>query len=124
VNPHARADAYLTIPPEYGRLLDGVGWSAGFDAVEKANGSTVAVAEEVGRVLEGVFASPPVPPFPFVLHLLCWMKGGRDGVSEVTVRLRRAYTAAHGAVGAGRNAGRLIAELCRGLPAEPDPPTA
>jgi hypothetical protein len=122
VNPLARADAYLAIPTEYGRLLGGVGWSPQCDAIEKANGSTVAVVEEVGQLLDGVFARPPVPPFSFVLHLLCWMKGSRDGVTEATVRLRRAYTAAHGTAGAGRNAGRLIAELCRGLPAEPDPP--
>jgi len=105
VNLLDRADAYLTIPPAYGAALGGVGWSAGCDAVERADGSTLAVAEEIGLVLEGVFARPPVPHFAFVLHLLGWMKAGREWASEATARLRRAYAAARGTVGAGRHPG-------------------
>lgn len=111
-----RADVYLTIPPAYGDSLGGLRWSHGCDAIERADGTTLALALELGHLLEGVFSRPPVPPFAFVLNLFHAMRQGPETASVGLDRLWRAYTAAKGAAGLVRNAGLLVAELCRGLP--------
>lgn len=112
-----RADAYLSIPASYGGSLGGLVWSSGCDAIERWNGTTLAFAEEIRDVLEGVFARPPVPPFGFVLALLRVVRDGPDTASIPLDRLWRAHTAAKSATGLARNTGLMIAELCRGLPA-------
>ena len=117
-----RADGYLTIPASYGGSLGGLVWSSSCDALERWNGTTLAFAEEIRDLLEGVFSRPPVPPFAFVLTLLRVMKDGPDEASVPLDRLWRAHTEARGAAGVPRNAGLLIAELCRGLPATHDAP--
>ncbi len=117
-----RADAYLTIPVGYASEAGGWRWSHGCDAVEDGDGNTVALAEQLGQVLEGVFAAPPVPPFAFVLHLLAAMKprAGLHASSAAFDWLAGAYAAAKPQP---RNVGLLIAELCRGLPPFQHPPT-
>jgi hypothetical protein len=110
----ARADTYLTLPDGYATLIGGLRWSAIGDAVERWNGTTVALTEELGVVLEGVFARRPVPPYVVVLHVLHLMRS--DDSSPVSARLRAAYREARGAAGLLRNAGVLIAELCRDVP--------
>jgi hypothetical protein len=112
-----RADAYLTIPPAYGESLGGLRWSHGCDAIERRDGTTLALALEITQLLEGVFSRPPVPPFAFVLNLFHTMRQGPETASVELDRLWRAYTAAKGAAALVRNAGLLIAELCHGLPA-------
>jgi hypothetical protein len=112
MNPLDRADAYLTIPAEYGADLSGLWWSSNRDALERRDGTTLAVIDEIAAVLDGVFARPPAPPFVFVLNLLHLMKRGGLGAD----RLRAAYEATRGTAGRGRNVGLLIAELCRPLP--------
>ncbi len=114
----SRADAYLTIAPDYASEAGGWRWSLGCDAVEDEVGRTLALTEELALVLEGVFASPPVPPFPFVLHLLALLKHPPDRPGA----LARLHTANSRARGPGRNVGLLVAELCRGLPPFADPP--
>ncbi|OWK46343.1 hypothetical protein [Fimbriiglobus ruber] len=121
MNPHQRADAYLTIPQEFGDTLR---WSAGGDAVESRNGMTLAVAEEIVLILNGVFSRPPVPPFAFVMMLFDIMKSDPSELPatlEGLVRLSRAYTTAakERAVSLSRNTGLLIAELCGTLPGVP-----
>src|SRR5215218_8724953 len=76
-----RADAYLTIPPAYGDSLGGLRWSHGCDAIERADGTTLALALELGHLLEGVFSRPPVPPFAFVLNLFHAMRQGPETAS-------------------------------------------
>lgn len=114
-----RADAYLTIPDGYSTALGGLHWSRGCDAVETADGRTLALADELAMLLEGVYAAgPTVPPFAFVLHLVSLMKTAPDGPAA---RLRSAYTAAR-ASGGPRAAGSLFAHLCLGFPAAAHPP--
>lgn len=117
-----RAEGYLAISASYGGSLGGLVWSGSLDAIERWNGTTFVFADEIRAVLEGVFARPPVPPFEFVLALLRVMRDGPDAVSVEFDRLWRAYTLAKGATGLLRNAGRLIAELCRAVPPAADPP--
>jgi hypothetical protein len=109
---------YLHIPSDYGEYLGGLRWAA--DALEAADGTTVAVLDEVLQILEGAFAGPAAPPFAYVVTLLYAIKGptGAVGVPAgwIWFRLREAYQAARGAEGRSRNTGLLIAELCRGLP--------
>lgn len=109
-----RAETYLTLPPGYAGRVGGLRWAAGGDAVERWNGTTLALAEEIGAVLEGVFTRPPVPPFVVVLHVLHLLRS--DDSSALSARLRRAFEDAAGAAGLFRNAGVLIAELCAGVP--------
>jgi hypothetical protein len=110
----ARAETYLTLPPGYAGRVGGLRWAVGGDAVERWNGTTLALTEEIGAVLEGVFTRPPVPPFVVVLHVLHLLRS--DDSSALSVRLRRAFEDAAGAAGLFRNAGVLIAELCAGVP--------
>jgi hypothetical protein len=117
MSPLDRADAYLTIPPAYGESLGGVRWSHGCDAIERRDGTTVALELQIAQLLEGVFSRPPVPPFALVLHLFQAMRHGPEAASVELDRLWRAYTSAKGSAALVRNAGLLIAELCRGLPA-------
>ena len=84
-----RADGYLTIPTASAEELDGVRWSHRCDALELADGTTLALAGEVQLILEGVFSRPRVPPFAFILNLLLMLK--RDGTAPEVVRLRRAW---------------------------------
>jgi hypothetical protein len=111
-----RADAYLTIPPAYGESLGGLRWSHGCDAIERRDGTTLALTLEITQLLEGVFSRPPVPPFAFVLNLFHAMRQGPEIASVGFDRLWRAYTSAKGAAALVRNAGLLVAELCHGLP--------
>jgi hypothetical protein len=119
VSPIDRADAYLTIPPGYGESLGGLRWAHRCDAIERPDGTTLVLAEEVRQLLEGVFSGPAIPPFAFVLNLYHLMTQGPDTTSVEFDRLWRAQTTARGAVGLRRNAGLLIAELCRELPTTP-----
>jgi hypothetical protein len=107
-----RADAYLTIPPRCGTELGGLWWSSNGDALERRDGTTLAVVDEIRAVLEGVLTAPPVPPFAFVLNLLHLMKRGGAGADS----LKAAFEATRGTAARGRNVGLLIAELCRPLP--------
>jgi hypothetical protein len=100
------------IPTGYGTDLGGLWWSSNRDAIERRDGTTLAVVDEVCAVLQGALAKTPVPPFAFVLHLLHLMKRGGPGADH----LRAAFEATRGAAARGRNAGALIAELCRPLP--------
>jgi len=109
-----RAETYLTLPLDYANRVGGLCWSAGGDAVERWNGTTLALTEEIALVLEGVFSRPPVPPFVVVLHVLHLMRS--DDSAPASARLRAAFRAALGAPGLLRNAGVLIAELCADVP--------
>ncbi|MBN9520652.1 hypothetical protein J0H58_19400 [bacterium] len=109
-----RAETYLTFPTRYADRVGGLRWAAGGDAVERWNGTTLALTEEIGAVLEGVFTRPDVPPFVVVLHVFHLMRS--DDSSPLSARLRAAYRAAHGPPTILRNAGVLIAELCAGVP--------
>ncbi len=116
-----RADAYLTIPAEYARSLGGLRWSHGCDAIEDSAGVTLALVDQIGQVLEGVFSRDRVPSFAFVLHILREMKFGASGNLH---RFKEACTrVGPAALGRGRNAGVLIAELCRPFPAVANPPS-
>lgn len=106
------ADAYLIIPPRYGTDLGELWWSSNRDAIERRDGTTLAVADEIRAVLEGSLARPPIPPFAFVLNLLHLMKTGAVGFEP----LHQAFTKTRGVAARGRNVGLLIAELCRDLP--------
>ncbi|QJW98882.1 hypothetical protein FTUN_6477 [Frigoriglobus tundricola] len=112
MNTLDRAKRYLAIPRSYGDALGGLWWSSGLDAVERRDGTTLALADELRTVLDGAATRPPVPPFPFVLNLLHLMKSGGAGFEP----LHRAFAGTRGAVHRGRNAGFFIADLCRGLP--------
>ncbi|MBA4187711.1 MAG: hypothetical protein C0467_06790 [Planctomycetaceae bacterium] len=112
MNTLDRADAYLTIPKEYAESLGGFWWSSRRDAVERRDGTTFAVADEIRAILTGVFAKQPVPPFAFVLNLLQLMKSGTGHFA----RLHEAFEDTRGAAARGRNVGLLIAELCDELP--------
>jgi hypothetical protein len=116
-----RADGYLTIPAASAEELDGVQWSHRCDALELADGTTLALVGEVALVLEGVFSRPRVPPFAHVLNLLVMLKRG-DAAPEVA-RLRRAWAEAKRAAVVHRNVGLLLRELCGGLPPAPAAPT-
>jgi hypothetical protein len=116
MSPLDRADAYLTIPPAYGESLGGLRWSHGCDAIERRDGTTLALELELTQLLEGVFCRPPVPPFAFVLNLFHAMRQGPETASVELDRLWRAYTSAKGSAGLVRNVGLLVAELCHGLP--------
>jgi len=109
-----RAETYLTLPLDYANRVGGLCWSAGGDAVERWNGTTLAVTEEIALVLEGVFSRPPVPPFVVVLHVLHLMRS--DDSAPASARLRAAFRAALGAPGLLRNAGVLVAALCADVP--------
>lgn len=109
-----RAETYLTLPLDYANRVGGLCWSAGGDAVERWNGTTLALTEEIGLVLDGVFGRQPVPPFVVVLHVLHLMRS--DDSAPASARLRKAFRDAHGATGLLRNAGVLIAELCADVP--------
>jgi hypothetical protein len=108
------ADAYLTIPPAYGADLGGLWWSSNRDAIERRDGTTLALADEVRAVLEGALTRSPVPPFAFVLNLLHLMKVSATGFEP----LHCAFASTRGTAARGRNVGLLAAELCRGLPAD------
>jgi len=116
-----RADGYLTIPTASAEELDGVRWSHRCDALELADGTTLALAGEVQLILEGVFSRPRVPPFAFILNLLLMLK--RDGTAPEVVRLRRAWAQTKRSPVAHRDAGLLFRELCRGLPQVTAAPT-
>ncbi|MDY3555907.1 hypothetical protein R5W24_005053 [Gemmata sp. JC717] len=120
MNGLARADSYLTVPPRYGADLGGLWWSSNRDAVERRDGTTLAGADELRAVLDGVFAAPPAPPFMFVLNLLHLMKAGPSGFET----LHAAFVGTRGAVSRARNVGLLVAELCNGLPTDGEPVTA
>ncbi len=109
-----RAETYLTLPLDYANRVGGLSWWGGGDAVERWNGTTLALTEEIGAVLEGAFTRPPVPPFVVVLHVLHLMRS--DDSSPVSARLRGAFREARGSSGLLRNAGVLIAELCADVP--------
>ena len=108
-----RAERYLAIPARDGAELGGLWWSSRRDAVERRDGTTLAVTDEVRAVLDGALAHPAVPAFAFVLNVLHLMKaGGGHGFDS----LSRAYAGTRGVAARGRNVGLLIAELCRLLP--------
>jgi hypothetical protein len=119
-----RAVDYLAIPVQYGGTLGGLVWSASGDALERWNGTTFAFAEEIREVLAGVFAREPVPPFEFVLAILRSLRDGPTSDSVGGKRLQNVFAAEKGTVQLLRHAGLLIGELCRTLPACPNPPTA
>ena len=108
-----RAERYLTIPPLYGADLGGLWWSSRRDAIERLDGTTLAVADEVRTVLDGVLAHPAAPAFAFVLNALDLMK---TGAGTGFHRLSAAYAQTRGVAARGRNVGLLIARLCRNLP--------
>lgn len=108
-----RAERYLVIPPRYGAELGGLWWSSRHDAIERRDGTTLAVADEVRAVLEGALSHPAAPAFAFVLNLLHRMKTGGGPEFEP---LHKAYTATRGVVARGRNVGLFIARLCDDLP--------
>ncbi|MBP3954684.1 hypothetical protein J8F10_05225 [Gemmata sp. G18] len=116
MNELDRAEQYLTIPPQYGAELGGLWWSSRRDAIERRDGTTLAVADEIRTVLEGALAHPAVPAFAFVLNVLCLMKS--DGEPRFAP-LRQAYANTRGVTARGRNVGLLIARLCRDLPRVP-----
>src|SRR5436305_7799096 len=117
------ADDYLTIPRAYADALGGLAWSKGCDAVEFADGRTLCVVEQLGFVLEGVFAAhPAVPHFAHVLHALkLTLRGGARDPHGPLARLTDALYQAHGP-GVSRNLGVLFARLCRDLPHVAKPP--
>lgn len=118
MDPIDRADAYLTIPPSYARYLGGIRWSAQRDAIERpSNNSTLAVYDGLAAILEGVFSQPSYPPFAYVLFLLHAMNAGGAAPFD---KLHRAFKKTRKVAARGRNAGLLISELCRGLPASED----
>lgn len=108
-----RAERYLAIPARYGAELGGLWWSSRRDAVERRDGTTLAVTDEVRAVLDGALAHPAAPAFAFVLNVLHLMKAGGGQAFDP---LRRAYAGTRGVAARGRNVGLLIAELCRLLP--------
>lgn len=113
MNALDRAERYLTIPPRYGAELGGLWWSSRHDAIERRDGTTLAVADEVRAVLEGALSHPAAPAFAFVLNLLHRMKTGGEPTFEP---LHQAYTATRGVASRGRNVGLFIARLCDDLP--------
>jgi hypothetical protein len=74
VDSHDRADAYLTISPQYAERLGGLHWSSQREAIVHQDGSTLLLAEELTAILEGVFSREKVVPFAFVLTLIHYMK--------------------------------------------------
>src|SRR5437763_15728697 len=106
-----RAERYLLVPTDYGRELGGLGWSANGDAIESDAG-TFLLSDHLALVLEGVFSTPPVPPFAFVLNVLYLLRhGARDGGPAELDRLREAYRQPP-RPGLSRNVGVLISQLC------------
>jgi len=106
-----RADAYLTIPESYAEAL-GIQWSHNHESIVYHDGSIHSFAAELLLILDGAFATEPGPPFAFVVQLLHWMK--TEGRTEFAP-LREAFESTRQAANR-RNAGLLIAELCRELP--------
>ncbi|MBY0396280.1 MAG: hypothetical protein K2X91_07395, partial [Thermoleophilia bacterium] len=119
MNPLDRAERYLLIPPRYGAELGGLWWSSRRDAIERRDGTTLALADELLAVLDGALRPPACPPFAFVLNLLHLMKASGDGFDS----LSQAYARTRGVPNRGRNVGRLIARLCDRLPRVPEPVT-
>ncbi len=114
----SRADGYLTIPPLYAAGAGGPRWASRGDAVELDSGDVVALADELAEVLAGAFAAPNTPHFGHLLSAYRRLKAGGDGFDAASA----AFHAARRLPGSGRNAGRLVAHLCRGLPPVPDAP--
>lgn len=111
-----RTDAYLTIPPGYGL---GLRWSTDYSAIE-SDIETFAVVQQLDRLLEGVFASRRVPHFAHVLHGFHLLRyGGPGGLWRLRDTFSRASTK-QGII--SRNAGALIAELCKVVPPAAAPP--
>ncbi len=116
MNTLDRAEQYLAIPPQYGTDLGGLWWSSRRDAIERRDGNTLAVADEVRTVLDGALTPATVPAFAFVLNVLFLMKSNGGTRFE---SLHQAYAATRGVAARGRNVGLLIARLCRALPPVP-----
>lgn len=110
-----RTDAYLTIPPGYGL---GLRWSADYSAIESDTG-TFVVVQQLDRLLEGVYASRRVPHFAHVLHGFQLLRTGGPGGLW---RLSDAYNRVQKQGIISRNAGALIAELCKVVPPAAAPP--
>ncbi len=115
-----RGDYHLTLPDP--ATVGGLKWSAACDAVEDADGRTVAVFEELEAILAGVFAAPPVPPFLFVLQFLHHLRPDTP-YAGAFAGLRESYRRNRKVVSVHRHLGLLIAELSRIGPADVDPPT-
>src|SRR4051812_47824966 len=98
------AGDYLTTPRNYADALGGLRWSKGYDVIEFDGGRPLAVVEQLGLVLEGVFAAhPSVPHFAHVLHLLkLTARGGARDAHGPVPRLNEAFHAAAGP-GTSRN---------------------
>lgn len=96
MNTLDRADAYLAIPLRDGADRSGLWWSSNRAAVERRDSTTRPLANEVGAVLEGALAKPPVPPFAFVLDLLRLMKVKAAGFDGLHGPSRRRGVAARG----------------------------
>ncbi|VTR95019.1 Uncharacterized protein OS=Singulisphaera acidiphila (strain ATCC BAA-1392 / DSM 18658 / VKM B-2454 / MOB10) GN=Sinac_2118 PE=4 SV=1 [Gemmata massiliana] len=116
MNTLDRAEQYLAIPPQYGADLGGLWWSSRRDAIERRDGATLAVADEIRAVLDGALTPATVPAFAFVLNVLFLMKSNGGTRFE---SLHQAYAATRGVAARGRNVGLLIARLCRALPPVP-----
>lgn len=133
----SRVDEYLSIPLGYGRWLGGLRWCAQAEAIEFSApeteiGLTFAFSPEIGLFIEGMVSQGVLTYFAHVLHLMSILSYNESrrhaGPREVpsrpfnpalddVCRLFRHAGRPH------RNAGALCAELCRGVPEFPAPPS-
>ncbi len=116
-------DAYLCIPAEVGRVLDGLVWSLDGEALKRGDGTTFALIEEMLVFLEGFALGRPLVPFGYLLLTLGLIRGRwgpRPGASPTMDRLREAFQTTGRSE---RNAGAFFAHLLDDLPVAIEPPS-
>jgi len=112
------SDSYLRIPSAYGQALGGPRWSVGGDAVEFADGRTLAFSRELALFLDGFAAEREPIAFAHILHLVLLFVRGPVFAPSPRLDLAALFRGAQGPR-PHRTAGAFCAWLCEDLPADP-----
>src|SRR5205085_2250767 len=80
--------AYFHLPASYGRELGALRWTPNGEAIERADGTTYALAAELAPLVEGFLAGGRVVHLAHVLHFLGYLKEARG---DATAALRDAF---------------------------------
>lgn len=115
--------AYLVLPEPVSQLGKGLAWSLDGEAIQRGDGTTFALTEEVLLLLEGFAQMRPPVAFGYLVLALGLLRGrcGPPPGTSAAVDLLRATFQATGR--SERNAGAFLGHLLNDVPSWPDAPT-
>ncbi len=115
-------ESYLFIHEAYSEAMGGARWAASCEAIETAEGRTLAFSEQILAILKGAFQSEKVPSFDSILWMLYHLGCDAKGMAWMEP-LRSAWTRTRNVSGRSEHLGRWIGEICKAIPAPAHTPS-